>query len=180
VLIYLGRDANSEKPEDLAAAEKVLMSIRPFIKYVNSSKYIDDLANGEVCLALGWSGDVLQSRERSSAAGTGIEVKYLIPKEGAVMFFDMLAVPADAKHPRNAHLFIDYLLRPEIAARNSNFVKYANSNAASLSLVSEAVRNDRGIYPSAEVKPRLVPDLAKTTQFTRVLNRTWTRFKTGK
>ncbi len=180
VLIYLGRDANSEKPEDLAAAEKVLMSIRPFIKYVNSSKYIDDLANGEVCLALGWSGDVLQSRERSSAAGTGIEVKYLIPKEGAVMFFDMLAVPADAKHPRNAHLFIDYLLRPEIAARNSNFVKYANSNAASLPLVSEALRNDRGVYPSAELKPRLVPDLAKSTPFTRVLNRTWTRFKTGK
>jgi putrescine transport system substrate-binding protein len=180
VLIYLGKDANSEKPEDLAAAEKVLMSIRPFIKYVNSSKYIDDLANGEVCLALGWSGDVLQSRERSAAAGTGIEVKYLIPKEGAVMFFDMLAVPADAKHPRNAHLFIDYLLRPEIAARNSNFVKYANSNAASLPLVSEALRNDRGVYPSAELKPRLVPDFAKTTPFTRVLNRTWTRFKTGK
>ena len=96
------------------------------------------------------------------------------------MFFDMLAVPADAKHPRNAHLFIDYLLRPEIAARNSNFVKYANSNAASLPLVSEALRNDRGVYPSAELKPRLVPDFAKTTPFTRVLNRTWTRFKTGK
>jgi putrescine transport system substrate-binding protein len=180
VLIYLGKDANSEKPEDLAAAEKVLMSIRPYVKYVNSSKYIEDLANGEVCLSLGWSGDVLQSRDRAAEAGKGIEIKYLIPKEGAVMFFDMLAIPADAKRPKNAHLFIDYLLRPEVAAKNSNFVNYANSNAASLSLVSETVRNDRGIYPAAEVKPKLVPDLAETPQFTRVLTRAWTRFKTGR
>ena len=180
VLIYLGRDANSEKPEDLAAAEKVLMSIRPYVKYVNSSKYIEDLANGEVCLALGWSGDVLQSRDRATEAGKGIEIKYLIPKEGAVMFFDMLAIPADAKRPKNAHLFIDYLMRPEVAAKNSNFVNYANSNAASLPLVSETVRNDRGVYPAPEVKPKLVPDLAKSPQYTRLQTRAWTRFKTGK
>jgi putrescine transport system substrate-binding protein len=180
VLIWLGRDANSEKPEDLAAAEKVLMSIRPYVKYVNSSKYIEDLANGEVCLALGWSGDVLQSRDRASEAGKGIEIKYLIPREGAVMFFDMLAIPADAKRPQNAHLFINYLLRPEVAAKNSNFVNYANSNAASLSLVSATVRDDLGIYPTAEVKAKLVPDLAETPQFTRLLTRSWTRFKTGK
>ena len=180
VLIWLGKDANSEKPEDLAAAEKVLMAIRPYVKYVNSSKYIEDLANGEVCLSLGWSGDVLQSRDRAKEAGKGIEIKYLIPKEGAVMFFDMLAIPADAKRPKNAHLFIDYLLRPEIAAKNSVFVNYANSNAASWPLVSESVRNDRGVYPSEEVKPKLVPDLAETPQFTRQLTRTWTRFKTGK
>ncbi|NES98183.1 MAG: polyamine ABC transporter substrate-binding protein, partial [Desertifilum sp. SIO1I2] len=121
VLIWLGKDANSEKPEDLAAAEKVLMAIRPYVKNVNSSKYIDDLANGEVCLSLGWSGDVLQSRDRAREAGKGIEVRYSIPREGAVMFFDMLAIPADAEHPRNAHLFIDFLLRPEIAAKNSSF-----------------------------------------------------------
>ena len=180
VLIYLGRDANSEKPEDLTAAEKVLMSIRPYVKYVNSSKYIEDLANGEVCLALGWSGDVLQSRDRATEAGKGIEIKYLIPKEGAVMFFDMLAIPADAKRPKNAHLFIDYLMRPEVAAKNSNFVNYANSNAASLPLVSETVRNDRGVYPAPEVKPKLVPDLAKSPQYTRLQTRAWTRFKTGK
>lgn len=180
VLIWLGKDANSEKPEDLAAAEKVLMAIRPYVKYVNSSKYIEDLANGEVCLSLGWSGDVLQSRDRAREAGKGIEIKYLIPKEGAVMFFDMLSIPADAKRPKNAHLFINYLLRPEIAAKNSNFVNYANSNAASWSLVSEAVRNDRGIYPTDEVKAKLVPDLAESPQFTRQLTRTWTRFKTGK
>jgi len=180
VLIYLGKDANSEKPEDLAAAEKVLMAIRPYVKYVNSSKYIEDLANGEVCLSLGWSGDVLQSRDRATEAGKGIEIKYLIPKEGAVMFFDMLAIPADAKRPKNAHLFIDYLMRPEVAAKNSNFVNYANSNAASFPLVSETVRNDRGVYPAPEVKPKLVPDLAESPQFTRLLTRSWTRFKTGK
>ena len=93
VLIYLGKDANSEKPEDLKAAEKVLMAIRPYIRLINSSKYIEDLANGEICLALGWSGDVLQARDRADEAGKGITIKYNIPKEGAVMFFDSLAIP---------------------------------------------------------------------------------------
>jgi putrescine transport system substrate-binding protein len=179
VLIYLGKEANSENPDDLAAAEKVLTSIRPYVKYINSSKYIEDLANGEICLALGWSGDVLQARDRAVEAGNGVVVKYLIPKEGAVTFFDMLAIPADAKHVKNAHLFIDYLLRPEVAAKNSNFVNYANSNAASFSLINEDIRNDPGIYPSEAIKPKLVPDLAETSQFTRLLTRSWTRFKTG-
>ncbi len=179
VLIYLGKEANSEKPEDLAAAEKVLTSVRPYIKYINSSKYIEDLANGELCLALGWSGDVLQSRDRAVEAGNGVKIKYLIPKEGAVMFFDMLAIPADAKHVKNAYLFIDYLLRAEVAAKNSNFVNFANSNAASFSMISEDIRNDRGLYPTDEVKAKLVPDLAESAQFTRLLTRSWTRFKTG-
>jgi putrescine transport system substrate-binding protein len=180
VLIYLGKDANSEKPEDLKAAEDVLMKIRPYVRYVNSSKYIDDLANGEICLALGWSGDVLQARDRAAEAGKGIEIKYNIPKEGAIMFFDMLAIPADAPHPKNAHIFIDYLLRPDVAAKNSNYVNYANSNAASLELVSDDVRNDPSIYPTPDVKSKLVPDLAESPEFTRALTRTWTRFKTGK
>jgi len=179
VLIFLGKDANSENPEDLAAAEKVLTSIRPFVKYINSSKYIEDLANGEICLALGWSGDVLQARDRAVEAGNDVVVKYLIPKEGAIMFFDMLAIPADAKHVLNAHLFIDYLLRPEVAAKNSNFVNFANSNAASFGLINEDIRNDPGIYPAEEIKPKLVPDLAESAQFTRLLTRSWTRFKTG-
>jgi putrescine transport system substrate-binding protein len=179
VLIYLGKDANSEDPEDLAAAEKVLTSIRPYIKYINSSKYIEDLANGEICLALGWSGDVLQARDRAVEAENGITIKYAIPREGAVMFFDMLAIPADARHVNNAYLFIDYLMRPEVAAKNSNYVNFANSNAASYGLISEEVMNDPGIYPTAEVKTKLVPDLAESTEFTRLLTRSWTRFKTG-
>ncbi|MCC7257277.1 MAG: polyamine ABC transporter substrate-binding protein [Gammaproteobacteria bacterium] len=180
VLIYLGRDANSEKPEDLKAAEDVLMKIREHVRYVNSSKYIEDLANGEICLALGWVGDVLQARDRADEAGKGLTIRYNIPKEGAIMFFDMLAIPKDAAHPLNAHLFIDYLMRPEVAAKNSSFVNFANSNAASYPLVSEDVRNDTSIYPTPEVKAKLVTDLAESPEFTRQLTRTWTRFKTGK
>jgi putrescine transport system substrate-binding protein len=179
VLVYLGREANSENPEDLAAAEKVLTSIRPYVKYINSSKYIEDLANGEICLAMGWSGDVLQARDRAAEAGNDVVIKYLIPREGAIMFFDMLAIPNDAKHVLNAHLFIDYLLRADVAARNTNFVNFANSNAASFELVNEDIRNDPGIYPAEAIKPKLVPDLAESAQFTRLLTRSWTRFKTG-
>lgn len=180
VLIYLGKDANSENPEDLKAAEDVLMKIRPFVRYVNSSKYIDDLANGEICLALGWSGDVLQARDRADEAGKGLTIKYAIPREGAVMFFDMLAVPNDAKHLKNAHLFIDYLMRPEVAAKNTNYVNYANSNEASWAFVTPEILADPSIFPTPEVKAKLVPDLAESPEFTRLLTRSWTRFKTGK
>jgi putrescine transport system substrate-binding protein len=179
VLLYLGRDANSESPADLEAAARVLMAIRPFVRYVHSSRYIDDLANGEICLAFGWSGDVKQARNRAREAGKGIDIAYSIPKEGAVRNFDMLAIPADAPHPGNAHLFIDYLLRPEVAAQNSNLIKYANGNSASLPLLDADVRNDPGIYPPPAVLARLVPERAKSPQFTRLLNRMWTRFKTG-
>jgi putrescine transport system substrate-binding protein len=179
-LLYLGKDPNSEAPEDLKAAEDVLMKVRPFIRYVNSSKYIEDLANGEICLALGWVGDVFQARDRATEAGKGITIKYNIPKEGAIMFFDMLAVPNDAQHPLNAHLFIDFLLRPEIAAKNSDFVHYANSNAASYALMSKDVRDDPAVFPSSDVMAKLQPDLAESPQFTRLLTRSWTRFKTGK
>ena len=180
VLMYLGRDPNSEKPEDLAAAEKVLASIRPYIRYVNSSKYIEDLANGEICLAMGWNGDVLQARDRANDVKKGFKIKYNIPKEGAIAFFDMLAIPADAGHPKNAHMLIDYLMRPEVAARNSSFRRYANSNSASWPLVAPDVFGDKGIYPTPEVKAKLTVDLPESPQFTRLLTRAWTRFKTGK
>jgi putrescine transport system substrate-binding protein len=180
VLVFLGRTANSEAPEDLAAAEKVLMSIRPYIRSVNSARYIEDLANGEICLALGWSGDVLQAASRAREAAKGNTVRYTIPKEGAVAFYDMLAIPADAPHPRNAHLFINYLLRPEVAARNSSVMHYAVSNAAAYSLIDSVVYNDRGIYPSAETKEHIVPDLPRSQTYTRLLTRMWTRFKSGR
>lgn len=179
VLLYLGRDANSESRADLDAAARVLMAIRPYVRYVHSSRYIDDLANGEICLAFGWSGDVKQARNRAREAGKDIEIAYSIPKEGAIRNFDMLAMPADAPHPANAYLFINYLLRPEVAARNSNAVKYANGDSASLPLLDPDVRSDPGIYPPAAVLARLVPERAKSPQFTRLLNRMWTRFKTG-
>src|SRR5262249_49817132 len=154
-------------------------SIRPYLRYVHSSRYIDDLANGETCLALGWSGDVKQARDRAREAGKGIDLQYAIPREGTIMNFDMLAIPADAPHPKNAHQFINYLLEPQVAARNSNLIKYANGNAASYPLLDESVRNDPNIYPSPQLRSKLVPELAKSQQFERLLTRTWTRFKTG-
>ena len=180
VLIYLGKDANSEKPEDLAAAEKVLLAVRPYIRTINSSAYIENLANGEICLALGWSGDVLQARDRAEEAKKPFTIKYNIPKEGAVMFFDNMAIPADASHVKNAHVFINYMLRKEVAAKNSNFISFANSNAASWPLVDPDVMNNPGIFPTAEMKPKLVADLPESAEFTRSLTRTWTRFRTGK
>jgi putrescine transport system substrate-binding protein len=180
VLIYLGKDANSENPEDLKAAEKVLMSVRPYIRLINSSKYIEDLANGEICLALGWSGDTLQAKARADESKKPFTIKYNIPKEGAVMFFDNMAIPADASHVKNAHLFINYMLRAEVAAKNSNFISFANSNAASWPLVNADVKNNPGIFPTPEMMPKLVPDLPESAEFTRTLTRSWTRFRTGK
>ena len=180
VLIYLGKDANSEKPEDLAAAEAVLKAVRPYIKNFHSSNYIEQLANGEICLALGWSGDVLQAKTRAVDAKNGVEIDYRIPKEGAVMFFDQLAIPKDAKHPKNAHLFINYLLRPEIAARNSTYISFANANKAATPLVDASVTGNPNVYPPAELMAKLVPDMPESPEFSRSLNRAWTSIKTGK
>src|SRR6201996_238363 len=151
-LMYLGRNPNSESLEDLKAAEKALLAIRPYIRYVHSSRYIDDLANGEICLALGWSGDVKQAHDRSLEAGRGIELAYHIAKEGAIRNFDTVAIPADAPHLKNAHLFINFLLRPDIAARNSNFLKYPNGDDPALQALTPAIRNDPGIYPPQDVR----------------------------
>lgn len=178
VLLYLGKDPNSESPADLQAAANVLTAIRPYVRYVHSSRYINDLANGDICLAMGWSGDVKQAHDRSQEAGRGIDVRYTIPSAGAISNYDMLAVPVDAPHPRNAFLFINYLLRPDVAAQNTNFLKYANSVPASLPLLKASVREDPGIYPPPAVRAKLVPERAKSMQFMRLLNRAWTRFKT--
>lgn len=179
VLLYLGKNPNSQSPADLAAAQKVLMAIRPYVRYVNSSRYINDLANGEICLALGWSGDVKMAELRARQAGKTYRIVYSIPKEGAVENFDTLAIPADAPHPDNAHLFINYLLDPHVAARNSNHVRYANGDSASLPFVDPAVKDDPGIYPPPAVLSHLVPERAKSMQFMRELTAAWTAFKTG-
>ncbi len=179
VLAWMGRDPNSQKEEDLAAAQEKLMAIRPYIRKIHSSQYIDDLATGELCLALGWSGDILQARDRAAEANNGVVVKYSIPKEGAIVWFDMLAIPADAKHPKNAHAFINYLLDPQVAANNSNFVNYANGNNASLPMVKDEVKNDPGIYPTPEVKAKLFPSLAYNEQFQGLMTRMWQKFQTG-
>jgi putrescine transport system substrate-binding protein len=180
VLIYLGKDANSESLDDLKAAEKVLLAIRPYIRTINSSAYIENLANGDACLVLGWSGDVLQAATRAEEAKKPFHVRYHIPKEGAVQFFDNFAIPADAAHVKNAHLFIDFLNRPEIAAKNSNFISYANGNSASLPMIDEAVKGNPDVYPPPELMAKLVPDMPESAEFTKELTRVWQRFKTGK
>jgi putrescine transport system substrate-binding protein len=180
VLLWLGKNPNSQDEADLKLAEAKLLAIRPYIRSIHSSQYIEDLANGEVCIAVGYSGDMLQARDRAAEAGKPVDIRFSIPKEGALMWFDTLAIPADAAHPDNAHAFINFLMKPEVAAKNSNFVNYANANAAATALVNEELRNDAGIYPTAAVKARLRPNLAKSAEFTRLLNRSWTRFVTGR
>jgi putrescine transport system substrate-binding protein len=179
VAIYKGLDPNSEKPEDLAVVEETLTKIRPYVRYFHSSSYIEDLASGEICLALGWNGDVLQARDRGAVAAKPVKVAYAIPKEGAINYFDMLAIPADAPHPGNAHALINYLMEPEVIAKVTNKVRFANGNSASLPLVHESIRNDPSIYPSAEVRARLHPDLVESQAFSRDLNRSWTKVRTG-
>jgi putrescine transport system substrate-binding protein len=180
VLAYLGLDPTSESEQDLARAEATLMAIRPYLRMIHSSNYIDALANGEICIALGWSGDMLQARDRAAEAGLPRVIKYFVPKEGTIIWFDLLAIPRDAPHPENAHAFIDFLQRADVAAANSNYINYANGNAASFGLIDESVRSDPSIYPPPEVMSKLFPDLAESEQFSRLLNRSWTRFVTGK
>jgi putrescine transport system substrate-binding protein len=174
---YLGLNPTSEKDADLKKAEELLQRLRPHVKYFHSSQYIDDLANGEICVALGYSGDLFQAIDD---AGEGRKIAYAIPKEGAIIWFDLMAIPADAPHPGNAHLFIDYVLRPEVVAAISDEVFYANPNAEATPLVSAEVREDPAIYPPDAVMKRLFPQKAHGAEFMRKQSRAWTRVKTGK
>lgn len=178
-LIYLGLDPNSERAEDLAAAEQLLLKVRRYVRYFHSSQYINDLATGEICVSLGWIGDMRQAHDRGAKAQTPVKVAYSIPKEGAIMWFDMLAIPADAPHPNNAHEFLNFIMDPAVAAGISNDVAYANGNAASLPLVRDDIKNDASLYPTKEVMKKLHPHLAESQEFSRDLNRAWTRVRTG-
>ena len=180
VLIYLGKDPNSETDEDLMLAEKKLMAVRPYIRLIHSSAPTDALANGEICISVNWNGLVLQARDRAAEAGLDHVIKYSVPKEGTISWFDMLAIPKDAPHRDSAHAFINFLQRPDIAAANSNFIKYANGNALSRELIDEAVRMDPSIYPSAEIQSRIFVDTAESEDYARRLMRSWTRFVAGK
>ena len=179
-LAYLGKDPNSESLDDLKAAEDLLMKIRPYVRMIHSSQYIDSLANGDICVTLGWSGDILQSKSRAEEAGQGVEIAMTVPKEGTIIWFDMYAIPADAPHPDNAHAFINYMMKPEVAAANSNFVHYATANKDAVPLLDPGVRDDPGVYPPQAVMDKLFPNLARSPEYTRELNRAWTRFTTGK
>lgn len=178
-LHYLGLDPNSESEEDLAKAETLMNSIKPYIRYFHSSQYIDDLGNGEVCLSLGYSGDVFIAADAAAQANQGVEVNYLIPKEGAATLFDFMAIPADAPHPDNAHKFINYIMEPEVVAAITNYVFYANPNIPALEYVDDEVKNNPGIYPPAETIAKAFVMQAHSPEYEEILTRTWTRIKTG-
>jgi putrescine transport system substrate-binding protein len=179
VFNYLGVDPNSQKPEDLARAEVVLTKIRPYIRNINSSEYIEALANGDLCVAVGYNGDVMQARDRARDANKGIDIKYSVPKEGTILWFDMLAIPKDAPNPDSAYAFMNYIMTPQVIADISNFKRYANANAAAQALVLASVKDDPGIYPPPEQQQKLSVQLADSADQTRAITRVWQRFKTG-
>ncbi len=178
-LIYLGKDANTTNSADIDAATVLINEIRPFVRYFHSSQYINDLANGDICVAHGYSGDVLQSRDRAAEAGQKVPVVYSLPKEGAVMWVDVMAIPIDAPHPQQAYAFINYLLDPHVIANVTNYVAYANPNKDATALLNADIREDAGIYPPAEVRQRLVVPHEIPNKVQRLKTRTWTRIKTG-
>ena len=179
-LIWKGRDPNRTDGDEIDTVQQVFAGIRPHIRSFNNSQYINDLATGETCIAMGYSGDVAQAAARAEEAGTGLEIQYVMPKEGAVRWFDVMAIPADAPHADSAYAFINYVLEPEVIAGITNYVAYANPNTASKPLLDEAVRNDPGIYPSDEVMAKLVDPkrLPDDAQQARV--RAWTQIKSGR
>jgi len=179
-LNYLGLDPNSTKPADLDQAAEVVGKIAPDVRKFHSSEYLSALATGEICLVVGWSGDVMQARSRAAEANNGIEIGYAIPKQGAQMFFDNLAIPADAQHVAEAYELINYLYRPEVAARNSDFLSYANGNLASQKLVDPKILNDKNIYPDEATLAKLFVITARDPATQRIINRLWTRVKTGR
>jgi putrescine transport system substrate-binding protein len=178
-LFYLGRDPSRFDPADIAAASQVLRKIRPFVRIIETTGAITELANGSVCLSLGWSGDVMISRDRAREASNGVIIAYFIPKEGSFISLDMMGIPADAPHPRNAEIWMNYVMRPDVIANITNYVKYPNGNAASLALVDDAVKNDPSIYPDHEARSKLITLTSVPPDYTRLLNREWTSFRTG-
>jgi putrescine transport system substrate-binding protein len=179
VYSYLGKDPNSQSPDDLVQAEAVLTKIRPYIRNINSSEYIEALANGDICVAVGYNGDVMQARDRAREAGKSIEIKYVVPKEGSILWFDMLAIPKDAPDPESAYAFLNYIMTPKVIAAISNFKRYANADAQAQSLIDPSVLNDPGIYPPVEQREKLAVQLADSADQTRAITRVWQKFKTG-
>ncbi len=179
-LHFLGLDPNTRNEAEIQKAADLVAKVRPSVRKFHSSEYLNALASGEICLVLGWSGDIKQAQKRAAEAKAGVEVGCAIPKTGAQMWFDNLAIPKDAKNSAGAHALIDYLLRPEVAAKNSNFVSYANGNLASQKFIDKAVLDDRTVYPDAETMAKLFIITARDTKTTRLANRLWSKIKTGR
>ncbi len=178
-LLYLGLDTASKKQEDLDKVQELLTSIRPNIRKFHSSEYINALANGDICLAVGWSGDVFQARDRAAEAKAGVTVDYTIPPKGAEMWFDMMAIPGDAPHVAEAHEFLNFMMKPEIIAKASNYIYYANGNKASLPFINKDIIDDPAIYPPEDVMKRLFTVQAYDPKTQRLMTRLWTKVVTG-
>ena len=179
-LSYLGLDPNSAKQADLEKAAELVAKIRPSVRKFHSSEYLSALATGEICFVVGWSGDIMQARARAAEAKSDVEIGYAIPKEGAQMFFDNLSIPTDAKNVAEAHELINYLWRPEVAAKNTDFLSYANGNLASQKLIDPKILADKTIYPDEAMLKKLFVISARDQATQRIVNRLWTRVKTGR
>ena len=179
-LRYLGLDPNTKNASEIEKAAELVIKLRPSVRKFHSSEYLNALASGEICLAVGWSGDIQQAKRRAREASRGTEIAYVIPKEGAQMWFDNLALPKDAAHVAEAHELINYLAQPHVAARNSNFLGYANGIGASRPLLDPSVVNDLTIYPDAQTMQRLYTLGAHDQKTQRLMNRLWTKVKTGR
>jgi putrescine transport system substrate-binding protein len=178
-LAYLGLDPESTDAGDLQKAADLLTSIRPYVRYFHSSQYITDLANGEVCLSIGFSGDVFIAADRAEQAGNGVSIAYSVPKEGTQQWFDMMAIPADAPNPEAAYAWMNFIMDPQITADITNYVWYANANKESLPLVDEEIRDDPAIFPTKEVLAKLFPAKVYDARTDRTVTRLWTRIQTG-
>ncbi|MHC0053643.1 polyamine ABC transporter substrate-binding protein [Actibacterium sp. D379-3] len=178
-LAFLGEDPDSQDPTVIAKVEDVFMPVRPYIQKFHSSEYINALANGDICVAFGWSGDILQARDRAAEADNGVEIAYTAPKEGALMWFDQMAIPADAPNPEAAHMFLNFILDAHNMAAASNYVYYANGNLASQEFLEEDVIGDTAIYPDAATLEKLYTVSPYDAKVQRVVTRLWTKIKSG-
>ena len=180
-LFHLGKNPNSlDEADYTGAANELLMKIRPHIRKFSSSEYINSLADGEICVAMGFSGDIGIAKARAEEAGNGVNIRYIIPKEGTEIWFDSLAIPADAPNPESAHVFIDYMLRPEVIAAVTDFVTYPNPNKEATALVDKSLSGDPLVYPPQEQIDRMFGLSPKPPKVERVMTRAWTKFKTGR
>ncbi len=179
VFNYLGKDPNSQKAGGSGSRRGRACKNQAYIRNINSSEYIEALANGDLCLAVGYNGDVMQARDRARDANKGIDIKYSVPKEGTILWFDMLAIPKDAPDPDSAYAFMNYIMTPQVIADISNFKRYADPNVPAQPLVEASVKDDPGIYPSPELRQKLSVQLADSADQTRAITRVWQKFKTG-
>ena len=178
-LKYIGEDPDSHDPDVIAKAEDVLMAVRPYVQKFHSSEYINALANGDICVAFGWSGDILQARDRAAEADNGVEIVFNAPSEGALMWFDQMAIPVDAPNPEGAHVFLNFIMDAQNMAQASNYVYYANGNLASQEFLVEDVIGDPAIYPDAATLDNLYTTTPYPANVQRVVTRLWTKVKSG-